>query len=101
MNHNVITGWIIVIFTAVGLLITAVLYIGNINGKLLVLEDNLKIMTNRMDGLYIYIAEQGGNVKKSVMSSNLDQTSKDQIIKSFLPIDSQLKLNLKLKEIKN
>jgi len=68
---------------------------------LLVLEDNLKIMTNRMDGLYIYIAEQGGSVKKAVMSSNLDNATKDQIIKSFIPIDSQLKSNSKFKEIKN
>ncbi|NCT56929.1 MAG: hypothetical protein GW760_04340 [Legionella sp.] len=101
MNHNVITGWIVAIFTAIGLLITAVLYIGNINGKLLLLEDNLKVMTNRMDGLYIYIAEQGGSVKKAVMSSNLDATTKDRIIKSFLPKDSQLKSNSKFKKIKN
>lgn len=99
MNHSAITGWLVAIFTAIGFLITAVLYIGNINGKLLVLEDNLKIMTNRMDGLYIYIAEQGGSVKKAVMSSNLDNAAKDQIIRSFLPIDSQLKT--KFKQIKN
>jgi len=54
-----------------------------------------------MDGLYIYIAEQGGSVKKAVMSSNLDNATKDQIIKSFIPIDSQLKSNSKFKEIKN
>ncbi|MGL6028193.1 MAG: hypothetical protein ACRC0B_04805 [Legionella sp.] len=98
MNHNAITGWIGATFTVIGLLITAVLYIGNINGKLLVLEDNLKIMTNRMDGLYIYIAEQGGNVKKAVMSSNLDETTKKQILNSFLPI---LKPNPQLKDIKD
>jgi len=54
-----------------------------------------------MDGLYIYIAEQGGSVKKAVMSSNLDATTKDRIIKSFLPKDSQLKSNSKFKKIKN
>jgi hypothetical protein len=97
MNHNAITGWIVAIATALG----GVLYIGNLNGKMTSLESELRNTTSRVDGLYVFVAEHGGSVKKAVMSSNLDETTKKQIINSFLPIYEQLKPNLQLKEFKD
>lgn len=101
MNHNVITNWIIAIATVVGVFAAAVLYIGNINGKLTTLENDLLSMRNRIDGLYIYISEQGGDVKKAVLSSDINDSSKKQIINSFLPMDVKLKSNIEKGHIKD
>jgi len=79
MNHAAITGWVV----AIAAILSGVLYIGHLNGKLNAIESQLNNTVNRVDGLYIYVAKQGGSVTKAVESSGINQLLKDDIINSF------------------
>lgn len=81
VNHGAITGWIVAIAAICG----GILYIGNLSGKLASVESDLRNTTQRVDGLYVFIAQQGGNVKKAIQSSDLDPTTKNQLINSLIP----------------
>ncbi|KTD68888.1 hypothetical protein Lste_2046 [Legionella steelei] len=86
MEHSAITGWVLVILTVIGMIVGTVLYIGNINGKVIALEDELKTTSQRVDALYVFIAQKGGNVRDAVQRSGLDKNTKNQLINS-LPDD--------------
>jgi len=64
INHGAITSWIVAIAAIIG----GVLYIGNLNGKITSLESELRNTTQRVDGLYIFIAQQGASMVRAIAS---------------------------------
>ena len=91
VNHGAITGWILAVCAMIG----GVLYIGNLNGKLTSLENELRNTTQRVDGLYIFIAQQGKSVKQAIKASDLDPNTKNRLLNSIVPMYELKKENQK------
>lgn len=86
MNQGAITGWIlatVAVLVPVGGLIYS---FADLHGKVVLLEVQLDKTISRVDGMYVFIAEHGGSVKKAVMSSGLSPVKKQQIINSLVPM---------------
>ena len=89
MNHSVITNWLVVIVAVIGMLATSIYYVANMTGKISMLENDLNNTMNRVDGLYVLLAQKGVDVKKAILSSDLDAAAKQRIVNSLLPNKGQ------------